>query len=192
MGKLIIVRHGTTALNADGDRIRGWIDVPLNSDGVQEAVTTGKKLSQTIHLDGIITSDLKRAVQTAEEIAKATGAPILFKTRALRPWNLGDLQGKKASDIIAMVEHLIMNPNIETPSGESFDTFRTRTIDFLHTLPAYNHQNIAIVTHYRVERLWDAWTAAGQERDGIIAQEVMANKGEKPGNYRVVDYPHKI
>jgi broad specificity phosphatase PhoE len=37
MGKLILVRHGHTPLNAAGkeERLRGWLDIPLDEQGLQ-------------------------------------------------------------------------------------------------------------------------------------------------------------
>ena len=39
MGKLILIRHGHTALNGPGEdeRLRGWLDVPLDQQGLDEA-----------------------------------------------------------------------------------------------------------------------------------------------------------
>ncbi len=188
MGTLYVVRHGETALNADGDKIRGWKDIPLDDKGRQEAEAVGKKIAGH-KIDGIITSDLIRCVETAEAIAKATGAPILFKTMALRPWNLGDLQGRKAPEIMPLMAHLIDNPSLEAPGGESFNTFKTRAMDFVHTLGQYRDKNIVLVTHHRVERLMAAWEAAGSNREGVIKRELMDNKGEPPGSMRVTTYP---
>ena len=44
MGKLILVRHGHTSLNSPGDdeRLRAWLDVPLDEKGLREAAETAE------------------------------------------------------------------------------------------------------------------------------------------------------
>ena len=46
MGKLILVRHGRTPLNAPGndERLRGWLDIPLDEHGLEEAEEAGERL----------------------------------------------------------------------------------------------------------------------------------------------------
>ena len=73
MGKLILVRHGHTPLNGHGkdERLRAWLDIPLDDQGMREGEEIAEKLS---HLDvtGIYSSDLRRARQTAEMIRQST------------------------------------------------------------------------------------------------------------------------
>ena len=69
MGKLILVRHGHTSLNKPGEdeRLRAWLDVPLDETGMQEAVDTAEKLNG-YPIETIYCSDLKRARQSARGI----------------------------------------------------------------------------------------------------------------------------
>ena len=61
MGKLILVRHGHTALNKPGEdeRLRAWLDVPLDETGMREVVDTAEKL-HGYPIEAIYCSDLKR------------------------------------------------------------------------------------------------------------------------------------
>jgi broad specificity phosphatase PhoE len=63
-----IVRHGETYLNQLG-RAQGWIDMELNKQGLEQASQTGKALAD-VYYNIIISSDLKRAVQTRDRIIK--------------------------------------------------------------------------------------------------------------------------
>ena len=63
-----IVRHGETYLNQLG-RAQGWIDMELNKQGLEQASQTGKALAD-VYYNVIISSDLKRAVQTRDRIIK--------------------------------------------------------------------------------------------------------------------------
>jgi broad specificity phosphatase PhoE len=66
MGRLILVRHGHTSLNSPGsdERLRAWLDVPLDEKGMQEVAETAKKLTK-YPIEVIYCSDLRRARQTA-------------------------------------------------------------------------------------------------------------------------------
>ncbi len=69
---LHVIRHGRTADNAAG-RLLGRADPSLDDLGVQQASAVAGSLTS---VDRIVTSPLRRCVQTAEAIAAATGAPI--------------------------------------------------------------------------------------------------------------------
>jgi 2,3-bisphosphoglycerate-dependent phosphoglycerate mutase len=62
MAKLILVRHGQSTWNA-ANRFSGWVDVPLDHVGRQEAITAAKKLSD-YSIDVCFTSLLIRAIET--------------------------------------------------------------------------------------------------------------------------------
>lgn len=62
MAKLILMRHGKSEWNAK-NLFTGWVDVPLNEQGVQEAIEGGKKIKD-IPIDLIFTSTLIRAHTT--------------------------------------------------------------------------------------------------------------------------------
>jgi len=89
MGKLILVRHGHTPLNRPGDdeRLRSWLNVPLDDQGKAEAVRTAEMLTKYA-IDIIYCSDLRRARQTAEVVRRRVKASVVA-TNELRPWNLG-------------------------------------------------------------------------------------------------------
>ena len=48
MGKLLIIRHGHTSLNLPGrdERLRGWLDVPLDGEGLEEAAETAEQVNR--------------------------------------------------------------------------------------------------------------------------------------------------
>ncbi len=71
MVRFYIVRHGQTLLNSL-DRAQGWADSPLTEAGKQTAVEIGQKL-KGIDFNAVYTSDMLRAVQTAELILEAGG-----------------------------------------------------------------------------------------------------------------------
>ena len=152
MGKLILVRHGKTVLNAqdNSERLRGWMDVPLDEQGLREAEETAQRLSQ-YPVAHIYSSDLYRARQTANAVVKATLAPILH-TSGLRPWNVGTLAGQRVKDILPILQQLELDPSLPAPEGESFLQFcdrYSRKLEELLDIANRSKAYIVAVTHVR-------------------------------------------
>lgn len=152
MGKLILVRHGHTPLNKPGEdeRLRAWLDVPLDETGMQEAVDTAEKLSE-YPIEAIYCSDLKRARQTAQILKRKVKARITA-TPELRPWNLGVFGGEKIKDILPFLNMLNERTDLAAPSGESFDQFYDRYSERLRHLLALADAAqgyVLAVTHVR-------------------------------------------
>ncbi len=90
MTRILLARHGETDWNREG-RWQGHSDQPLNATGIAQAKALGRRLAGE-RLDALYTSDLRRATQTAAEVARETGLePIL--TPRLREVDVGDLVG---------------------------------------------------------------------------------------------------
>ncbi|KAJ0457661.1 putative phosphoserine phosphatase [Helianthus annuus] len=70
--EIVVVRHGETEWNAE-KRIQGHLDVDLNDVGRQQAVAVAERLSRESKISAIYSSDLKRALETAETIASRCG-----------------------------------------------------------------------------------------------------------------------
>lgn len=66
MKTLYIVRHGETDWNKMG-KYQGITDVPLNENGLNQAKACGQALKD-VKFDRILSSDLSRALVTAEVI----------------------------------------------------------------------------------------------------------------------------
>jgi probable phosphoglycerate mutase len=152
MGKLILVRHGKTVLNSldDEERLRGWMDMPLDEQGLREAEVTAQRLAQ-YPVAHIYSSDLYRARQTADAAVRATLAPITH-TSGLRPWNLGTLAGQRVKDILPILQRLELDPALPAPGGESFHQFCDRyskKLEELLDLAARSEECIVAVTHVR-------------------------------------------
>jgi len=170
MGKLLIVRHGHTPLNMPGrdERLRGWLDVPLDQQGLDEAADTADFIRRNYEVDQIVCSDLRRARQTAEALRRRTGASVLH-TSDLRPWNLGVFCGQRVREIIPFLNLLNQHPDLPAPSGESFYQFYGRYAHRLTGLMAQaeaSPKSIAVVTHVR-NLLAAASIVLGGDRDKV-------------------------
>jgi len=152
MGKLILVRHGHTPLNSPGaeERLRAWLDVPLDKQGLREAEETADKLVRH-PIEVIYCSDLRRARRTAEVVRRRVKVPVVA-TQELRPWNLGAFGGQKIREVIPFLELLNERPELPAPGGESFDQFYERYSDRLRQLLALAEEttgDVLAVTHVR-------------------------------------------
>ena len=66
MTKLVLVRHGQSQWNLE-NRFTGWVDVPLSTKGIDEAISAGKKLKD-YEFDIMYVSHMLRAIQTLHHI----------------------------------------------------------------------------------------------------------------------------
>ena len=152
--KLIFLRHGATDLNGL-DAIRGWLDVRLNEDGQRQAAVAANGLSQ-VRLTRIYTSDLIRAIETANTVAIYHPGLTVEWTDGLRPINFGDLQGRPYAevnkDVDALFEKWETDPSIKAPGGESFADFSGRFIPFMEKLESSCEEQdiVLLVSHTRV------------------------------------------
>ena len=139
---IILVRHGTTALNLA--RVLQPPDTPLNADGrAQAEAVAGEMLA--LRPAGIISSDLPRARQTAEAIARATGLD-LETTDLLQERNFGELRGQ-AYDQLGF-DPLTM---AQAPAGGESATAFERRVGLAFALAVRRRESIAgplvVVTH---------------------------------------------
>ncbi|OHU97417.1 glucosyl-3-phosphoglycerate phosphatase [Mycobacterium talmoniae] len=88
--RLVMLRHGQTEFNA-ASRMQGQLDTELSELGHAQAVAAAEVLSKRQPLL-IVSSDLRRADDTAEKLGERTGLPVRVDTR-LRETHLGDWQG---------------------------------------------------------------------------------------------------
>ncbi|PZE21932.1 histidine phosphatase family protein [Paenibacillus xerothermodurans] len=85
------IRHGTTEWNLAG-RMQGQMDTELAEVGVRQAHELANRLKSE-SWDGIVSSDLIRARQTAQTISDVTGIPFIGVDARLRERRFGELEG---------------------------------------------------------------------------------------------------
>jgi broad specificity phosphatase PhoE len=175
-----IIRHGQTKLNAE-DKIRAWLDVPLDEVGIEQAQELGEAMrDEGIELDGLISSDLQRAIQTSLEVSKIAGYPLLGITKDLRPLNVGTYSGQDGKMVHKIIaEHARNNPDAEIGGGESFNTFRHRILGgIIGILNSHRGLKLGLVSHSRGERALHAWVANECDEDLELDLDVFLAKGE--------------
>jgi ribonuclease H / adenosylcobalamin/alpha-ribazole phosphatase len=145
----VLLRHGQTPMSVQ-KRYVGRSDVPLTDLGVRQAVAAAKRLASA-GLDVIVTSPLRRAVQTAEEVAAATGAPVVadegFRETDFGAWEgltFAEVRGRWPAEMTAW----LADPAVAPPGGESFTEVSERvTAALLRVLAARDRQAVLIVSH---------------------------------------------
>lgn len=169
--KITYFVHGTTSDNLNS-RASGWSDVGLSELGIKQSYEL-KKLLNGKKFDAVYSSDLRRAVQTAE---------IVFgrftKDKRLREINFGDLTG---SDFKKIEERMYKFISKQFPNGECYRDVEKRVRDFLNeVVKLYNGGHIAIVAHQAPQLALEVITKGKTWEEAI--KEDWRRKGEwKPG-----------
>jgi 2,3-bisphosphoglycerate-dependent phosphoglycerate mutase len=149
--RIIAVRHGETAWNADA-RIQGQLDIGLNDTGRWQARRVGEALAGE-PISAVYSSDLGRAHQTAQSIAEVTGARVVPQ-EGLRERSFGLFEGKTFAEIHEnWPDHAQnwrnRNPEWAPPEGgESLLQLRervTRTMELLAS--RHPGEQIVVVAH---------------------------------------------
>jgi 2,3-bisphosphoglycerate-dependent phosphoglycerate mutase len=148
--QLIIVRHGQTQWNLKLIR-QGHLDSPLTEMGLAQAKALGDRLARET-FSALYSSDLGRAVQTAQMIADATGHKIVTDPR-LRERHLGIFQGLNGDELKEKYAeeyrlHRTMGPSYVIPGGESMRQQVERNVAYFNEI-AEKHlgETVVVVTH---------------------------------------------
>src|SRR3954449_4026389 len=141
---LLLVRHGQSEWNAAG-RMQGQTGhVPLTPLGHGQAAAAARKLT-ALRPGALVSSDLRRAVQTAEHCARATGLP-LTTTPALREQGYGVLEGRPSVELWDVVDWT--DPHWSAEGGESLAQLHARVAGLVRQLRADPPPPVvALVTH---------------------------------------------
>ncbi len=149
--RIIAIRHGETAWNVDA-RIQGHLDIPLNDTGLWQAQRAGAALADE-QFDAIYSSDLQRALTTAQAVSATTGCAVQ-PDAGLRERCFGSFEGRTFKEIEAELPEQALRWRKRDPDfvpdggGESLAMLRSRiqhTVDRL----ASQHMGgqIALVAH---------------------------------------------
>jgi len=140
--EIIFETHSTSTDNEAGIAT-GWLDGELSDLGRRQAIELGERRRDSGHA-AVFTSDLKRAVQTAEIAFAGSDVPI-HRDRRLRECNYGRLNGMPAAQLEAERRRRVEQPY---PGGESYRQVVARVEGFLAELsPAFEGARILVIGH---------------------------------------------
>lgn len=155
MATLVLLRHGQSQWNLE-NKFTGWVDVPLTSEGAEEARRAGEKL-KGFKFDVAYTSVLQRAQKTLEIVLDVIGQHTLpiHKDQALNERHYGDLQGLNKAETAAkfgdeQVKIWRRSYDVPPPGGESLKDTANRTLPYFEkNILEELHQgkNVLIAAH---------------------------------------------
>ena len=146
---LYLIRHGRQSSRLCN------VNVDLDENGHRQARLVGERLLPT-EIDVVYSSDLYRAVQTAEEANRLWQVRHVIDAR-LREISYGDMEGMSDEDIAVTYAGLnarrnLMIEDIPYPGGECAGDVVKRVMPVLEEIVQTDARQVAIVTHGGVIR----------------------------------------
>lgn len=144
--RLVILRHGRTEWNANR-RYQGQQDPPLDEVGRAQAIEAAA-LVAAMRPELVISSDLRRARQTADKLTALTGLSQLLDAR-LRERHLGHWQGLTRDEVAARFPEefadWLAGRDVSRRGGESRKEVAERALELVDELPEL--ELIVLVSH---------------------------------------------
>ncbi|MCX7300350.1 MAG: histidine phosphatase family protein [Rhodobacterales bacterium] len=175
MTRLWLVRHGPT--HAKG--MVGWTDLPADLSDVAALDRLAAHLPEA----HVVSSDLSRAVATADAIAR--GRPRLPHDPGLREIHFGAWEGRSHAEVEAddpvRIRAFWDEPGlVKPPGGESWDEAAARVGAAVDRLLAARLADLIVVAHFgailtQLQRALDVPTveAFGQRIDNLSVTELL-------------------
>jgi alpha-ribazole phosphatase len=147
-------------------RFCGHSDPDLNAQGRAQLMDLARLLSAET-IEGVYSSDLRRALSTAQEIAEAKSIPLSLRP-ALREIDFGQWEGLSWMQIVERDpeyarEWVAAYPRLPAPGGESFHVFEARILKEVNHL--LDRGPVAVVTHAGVMRVVSQHLCGRSERE---------------------------
>jgi 2,3-bisphosphoglycerate-dependent phosphoglycerate mutase len=138
-----LIRHGITEWNCLG-KAQGISDIPLNELGREQALSVGQRLLQEGNWDLIVSSDLRRAVETASIIGSLLNIPLTYDKK-IREIDCGQIEGTTEEERIMKWGTNWRKLNL---GMEKFEDVSNRGVEFVEELAStYNGKQVLIVSH---------------------------------------------
>jgi broad specificity phosphatase PhoE len=174
--RFLIARHGETDYNKNGLMQGRGIDAPLNVMGVEQAKKLARYL-QIYETDLLVSSNLKRAIETAGYYSANTGLP-LKKSPALDEMDFGEFEGRSYDDVISELSSIDQawrkgDIHIRIPGGESpLDVYHRASDEISDIINIQGKGMITLVIHGRLMRiLFAKWLGYGIKNMHLIQHE---------------------
>lgn len=149
--KLFLVRHCQTDWNLNR-KIQGSSDLKLNREGLRQSAALASWFMQ-FKIDVVYSSPMRRAIETAEKIAKNFNLNVLTLP-GLKELNHGTLEGESSLDVWnrhgPLLQKWIEDPmSIKLPGGESIADLKERVWSTVNDIVArHANENVVVVGHH--------------------------------------------
>ena len=151
--RLILVRHGETQLSAER-RFSGRGDPPLTPRGQAQALAVAARIATLLGDESarVVSSPLRRARATAEEIARIVGAGHVEVIDALVECDFGEWEGHTFAEVRDawpdQLDAWLASSAVAPPGGESIDAVAARIRSAVGKLRTdYTGQTVVVVGH---------------------------------------------
>ena len=168
MQTVYFVRHGESEGNI-GDV---WQDstASLTKHGRAQAGLLADRLAG-FPIDVVISSDMKRALQTADIVADRIKTKVehseLFNERRRPSEQLGELKAnERAKDAELQIKTYFNNPEFRYSDEENFCDLKKRAEELVDFLEGREEKHILVVTHEILMRIILAYIAMGDDLTG--------------------------
>jgi 2,3-bisphosphoglycerate-dependent phosphoglycerate mutase len=163
--EIVFETHSVTEDNEAG-RATGWLPGRLSARGRELARALGQRRAGD-GIAAVFSSDLRRAMETAEIAFAGSATPVLLDWR-LRECDYGTLNGMPVADMHAgRRDHL----DVPYPGGESWRQAVTRAGRFIDDLPLrWEGQRVVVIGH--VATRW----ALDHVVRGVPVEDLMAEE----------------
>lgn len=150
--KLIIVRHGKTIENEKGIMQGQGIGGTLSQLGIKQAKELAEKLKNET-INKIYSSDLKRCMDTTNEIIKFHKNIPIVLVKDLRERDFGEFTGIKKEDL-GIDKNKLVGDILNIKQGEQIKEVIERVAKFLEGLKEKHiEKNILIVGHNTINKI---------------------------------------
>jgi 2,3-bisphosphoglycerate-dependent phosphoglycerate mutase len=162
--EIVYETHSITVDNETG-HATGWLPGELSERGREAAARLGERRRDD-GLTAVYTSDLGRAVETAEIAFGDTAMPIIHEAR-LRECNYGTMNGRPREEVHAK------GVDERYPEGESWREAVERVKEFLEELPrTRDDERVLIIGHM------SAWYALESLAKNLPLEDVFGTRME--------------
>lgn len=163
--RFVLLRHGQTRRSVDR-AYSGRGDLPLTEAGEAQAALAAKRLGSLDGVAAVISSPLRRAIQTAEPVAAQLGLPVTVHTGLIES-DYGEWESLTFAEAATRDPDLhagwLRDTSVAPPGGESLDAVHRRVRRARDELiTAHAGSTIVVVSHVAPVKILlamalDAW-----------------------------------
>jgi broad specificity phosphatase PhoE len=139
---ILLARHGETDWNRER-RVQGHTDRPLSAPGLAQAQELAQAL-ESESIDGVYSSDLSRAYETAIVVAEPRGLAVV-QLPGLREKHFGTWEGLTHEEILGRNPDALNGP---WGDGETTEEMAARVFEALRTIAAQHGDGCVLVVSH--------------------------------------------
>lgn len=187
--RIFLIRHGESKANKE-EIISGHSDVSLTKLGKTQATSLARDLLKSqIQFDSVYSSDLVRASETTEIIAKVLGIKQIIFDNRLREQDAGIFTGRKVSSLTEkerkFLETTFANLDLRITGGETNREMTLRIKEAFYEIITKNTEDstILLVAHggtlyHILVRILELLTSMMEEWFGNCTKNILERKSQ--------------